>query len=739
MKKFILSSLFMMSIVLLYGQTEGVVIDSFNKPLEAVDVFLVDQKILLKTNEEGEFVTEELSNNSYIHFSKLGYASRLIKYKKGVELQISLEPLHVSLDEVGVTESFSELGNNKLTSIDKKSLKDNLLNSNSMVENITQISGVDMISSGLGIQKVVVRGLSGLRVVTYLNGMKVENQQWANDHGIGFTDLGLSEVELIKGASALKYGGEAVGGLLYFKDNSFVSSKKLNGYLATKFDYSNFYTTNKFGVNWSKNNFYFNLHAQYAISSDYKLPSGRYLKNSRFEQNAIKFSLAHKYKNLQNIFRYQLHNEIVGIPAHLHTNDPASADINSSNITTTSLDFSEAYSVLRPNQFVKNQLFTYKINYFFNDLKLSIHAGHFINNLEEWEKTFYPAFDLTISNTQITPNIRYQNNDLTIAIGSQISKYDNKNNYTERLVPDASSVNIGAYAIFDYEKEDIGYNIGIRHDYKNMKSVDALLGTDFYNEFSFSSYSAGLYYDYKGNIFRATYSGAFRSPHFSELFSDGVHHGTNRYEIGSTDLGIEYSNQFDLKYQWSNDHFGLVINPFIQYIQDFITIVPTNNINSGYRVYNYTQYDEVELRGLEMNLHYHPHLLHNLHLEQSYSFLQTKNKEDDFGLPLTPANSIRTKAILDLKQYNRYLDNFLIHHLHKFKQDSYAEYEELTEAYNVINLRLGIRFNSKIKSSLAINNLMNEQYSPHTSRVRGVAGGIPNPGRSYNISLKYEF
>ena len=43
MKKFILSSLFMMSIVLLYGQTEGVVIDSFNKPLEAVDVFLVDQ------------------------------------------------------------------------------------------------------------------------------------------------------------------------------------------------------------------------------------------------------------------------------------------------------------------------------------------------------------------------------------------------------------------------------------------------------------------------------------------------------------------------------------------------------------------------------------------------------------------------------------------------------------------------------------------------------------------------
>ena len=84
-----------------------------------------------------------------------------------------------------------------------------------MVEDISELSGVDMISSGLGIQKLVVRGLSGMRVVTYLNGMQINNQQWANDHGIGFTDLGLGEVELIKGASSLKYGGEALGGLLF--------------------------------------------------------------------------------------------------------------------------------------------------------------------------------------------------------------------------------------------------------------------------------------------------------------------------------------------------------------------------------------------------------------------------------------------------------------------------------------------------------------------------------------------
>ena len=79
-----------------------------------------------------------------------------------------LDELHVALDEVGVVESFSELGNSRLTSVEKKSLDQVFTLENSMVESISQISGVDIISSGLGIQKVVVRGLSGMRVVTFL-------------------------------------------------------------------------------------------------------------------------------------------------------------------------------------------------------------------------------------------------------------------------------------------------------------------------------------------------------------------------------------------------------------------------------------------------------------------------------------------------------------------------------------------------------------------------------------------
>ena len=310
-------------------------------------------------------------------------------------------------------------------------------------------------------------------------------------------------------------------------------------------------------------------------------------------------------------------------------------------------------------------------------------------------------------------------------------------------MPDASTFNLGPYVLIEYEKDNFGVNSGVRYDYKRLSSVDQVLDLDYDKSFNSTSFSAGVYYKFIDHTFRITFSGAFRSPHVSELFSDGVHHGTNRYEIGDKKLGIEYANQIDLKYQWSNDHLGIVINPFIQDISDFISLNPTDSVIAGYKVYNYMQYDKVEINGVEMNLHYHPHQLHNLHFEQSYSFLQARNrnKNSKYGLALVPANSIKNKIIFKFNDYERLLkfDYLSIYHTYKFKQDSYAEYEELTDSYNVINLQIGLKFSSQFYCSLGLNNILNETYTPHISRVRGIAGGVPNPGRFFNINLKYDF
>ncbi len=743
MKKLILLSFFMAKTFLIIAQNTGLIVDQNNLPIKGANIIYVEQSIMLTSNEKGEFLIDNANHDNVVmQFFKHGYSGKVVKYKKNMPFKVVLNKLHVDLDEVGITESMYELGNSRLTNIERKKLHNNFLQHTSLLESVSELSGVDMISSGLGIQKIIVRGLSGMRVVTYLNGMQINNQQWANDHGIGFTSLGLGEVELIKGSSALKYGSEAIGGLLYFKDNPFIKNEKLSGFVATKFNNSSYLNNSRFGIQGSKNNLFFNLYGEYSISSDYRLPNKTYLFNSRFQQNAIKFSLAHNKSGWHNIFRYQIHAEVTGIPGHVH-GDPSYVNIE--DVASAQLILSEDFSPTRPTQFVNNQLFVYESKYLTNNMVFSLYAAHYINNLKEYEKWTRPAFDLNLSNTLISPSIKYQSNNLTINIGSQAIALLNKNNIDDRLVPDASSYNFGPYLIADYEKEKYGVNIGVRYDYKQIMVNDKtdLFNINYNNTFTNTSFSSGLYYKYADHMFRFSYSGAYRAPYFAELFSNGVHHGTNRYEIGNDKLKIEYANQIDLKYQWADDHFGFIINPFAQYISDFISISPTGSTSSGYKIYNYVQYGKVEIKGVEINLHYHPHQLHNLHLEQSYSFLQTKNKDDAYGLALVPANNVKSKAFFDLSKYSKLLKyrlNYIsMNHIFTFSQNSYAEHEEATNSYSLINLSCGIKFSDKILGSIGVNNMLNETYTPHTSRVRGIAGGIPHPGRSFNINLKYEF
>ena len=507
----------MLSFFIVIAQTKGLVLDTEGKYIDNADIFLADENIIVSTNQSGEFsFNKQLANNTYMHISKQGYHSKLVKFQKSKNLKIILKRLHVDLDEVGVVESFYKLGNSKVTNIEKKKLM--VLSSKSMVESITELGGVDMISSGLGIQKVVVRGLSGMRVVTYLNGMKINNQQWANDHGIGFTELGLGEVELIKGSSALKYGGEAVGGLLYFKDQPFSASDKINGFVATKFNNSSYLSSSQFGLKWNKKNFYINLYGQYSISSDYRLPNNDFLFNSRFKQDAIKFSIAHRYKKIQNIFRFQLHTESTGIPAHVH-GDPT--QVNLLDVTSSTLELPNDYKPTRPTQFINNQLFIYETNYIQDNLKISLHAGHFINHLVEYEKWTVPGFDLTISQSQLMPSVRYQFKDFTFNAGSVISTLKNTNGEGEdKLVPDATTINLGSYLTADYEKGHVGLNTGLRFDIKTISSEDEVLTSEYQNTFSTTSFSSGVYFKNVEHVLRATYSGAFRAPDFSELFSE---------------------------------------------------------------------------------------------------------------------------------------------------------------------------------------------------------------------------
>ncbi|MDA9727062.1 TonB-dependent receptor [Bacteroidota bacterium] len=719
----------------LHSQTNGVLLNLDKVPIKNASVYIADQDIISYTNEFGEFTfSTKIPKNSIIEFKKYGYSTKVVNYKGG-ELKVYLEKLHVELDEVGIIDKSQKLGEGKTLSIETKSLNNNFISSSSLVQTITKLPGINTIGSGLGIQKIVIRGLSGLRVVSYLNGMKVNNQQWANDHGIGFTDLGLSEVELIKGASSLMYGGEAVGGLVFFKDSPFIESKIPSGYIATKFDNSHFLFGNQFGFKWSINNFFINLYGQYDLAADYRLPNNTYLFNSRFRNKGIKFSIAKRTDNTQSIFRYQNNVDEVGIPAHAH-GDLSEIDIN--DLASSELILPDDFEATRPTQFINNHLFTLENIIFNNQSKYTFFIGHFINHLQEFEKWTVPGFDIKTNNSIGRFNYKKFYNNFTFNAGTSFEYLDNKNSEaTDTLTPNASSKDIGFYSILDFENKGVGFNIGVRFDHKNVESSDV----NFENSYTSFSSSAGFFIEKNDHISRLTYSSSFRSPHFSELFSYGLHHGTMRFEIGNLNLENEKSHQFDFKHQWSSQHFAFVVNPFFQYIHNFISINPTSEFyNNTYRIYNYEQFKDVVLYGFEANIHYHPHILHNLHFHQSYSFLNARNLDQDTYLTLTPANKIKTSVNFDVKQYKFLkMSNISLYHMFVFNQDNVSLYESPSDSYNLLNFELVFNPLKNMTIVSGIKNVLNVEYVPHLSRIKEVGSGVPEPGRSFNVSVKYDF
>ena len=135
--------------------------------------------------------------------------------------------LPVMLDEVIVSTPFGETADENVIKVTKVDLaKMSAVNTQTMKDVLGETPGLSFISTGPGIYKPNIRGLSSNRVVVFNQNIRYENQQWGDEHGIDIATGGVSSVELIKGPASILYGSDAIGGVLYFNPQKYL---KYNG------------------------------------------------------------------------------------------------------------------------------------------------------------------------------------------------------------------------------------------------------------------------------------------------------------------------------------------------------------------------------------------------------------------------------------------------------------------------------------------------------------------------------
>ena len=199
---------------------DGVVKDKkTGKPIDLVTVSIPELYQRTTTDPFGKFNFDNLPEVSIdIVFDLLDYESRIIRVniKEFQFLTVELNPKHTVFEEVIVSASEGKLHNENITAIDYRS-KDHIFETGATTlgEALVNIPGVQQSTIGVGVSQPVIRGLSGMRVVTFWNGLRIENQQWGQDHGMATSEVGMKGVEVIKGPSSLLYGADAIGGVLY--------------------------------------------------------------------------------------------------------------------------------------------------------------------------------------------------------------------------------------------------------------------------------------------------------------------------------------------------------------------------------------------------------------------------------------------------------------------------------------------------------------------------------------------
>ena len=181
------------------------------------------------------------------------------------------------------------------------------------------------------LQNQVIRGLTGMRVLTSQNGLRLENQQWGADHGFAVLNLGIDRAEVIKGPSSLIYGADALGGVIYLADEPYANTNKTEIKASTKFESNSLATVNKISYKTSKNNLrlavyggYFSR-SNYAIGNSFSLENNSdsiFALNSKNSGGSFKTAIGYNKNNWISNLRYQVLYFQNGLPGHTHAANP---------------------------------------------------------------------------------------------------------------------------------------------------------------------------------------------------------------------------------------------------------------------------------------------------------------------------------------------------------------------------------------------------------------------------------
>lgn len=707
---------------------QGVVIDNVTSlPLGNVKINIRDTKTVYSTDKSGKFGFDiPAINDPELEFSLEGYRTFSKKINVGKDtsefLLISLSKLEFETPVIAVTDSKEKSGLDNLLELSNV-LKDKELQNNlgqTVAATLKNETGIAIQSMGPAPSRPVYRGLSGDRVVLSEDGVKTTDMSATSpDHAVTIDPFSLQRIEVIRGPKVLLQTSTTIGGIINAVRN------EIPQYLTDRvnLNFGSYYESSNNGYLLSGvlqvplKNFEFRGEGTYRKSSDISSPEG-VLPNTSIKTYTYSGGLSYIFDQSFAGVSGRNYTSDYGIPGGFIGAHPKGVNIS---MKREQLNF-------KLNHNINGKL----IDYFDADFSFADYRH------TEFERKDIIGAQFLIKNYLGSLNL-YHNNFWSFKKGIYGISADFRNFKVGGYVFTPPSVSQSISMYFDEEIENIGklslefagryhYNFIDPDQQIQLANLDSVYSRVF-NTFSFSAsavYALNEAFNVGINLSRSS-----RVPTIEELYSDGPHLAAYSYEIGNPDLSDESGIGSEIFFYHNGEKVYSMLTLFYNKLYDYIIPRNTGEINYATLLPIYqTEGVNANMLGVEGQLEYN--FLKNLNLNASLSYTYGQITGSDSPLPQIPP----LKAIFELG-YSKSNYFFGINSEIASAQNRVDEFEEPTAGYVIFGATGQYSIygnNSAHNFSLNIENLTNQIYRNHLSRIKSI---FPEPG--FSIRLVYKF
>lgn len=754
------------------------------EPVKNASVYLVDLKKSTVSDQNGNYAFQNLKSGKYfVEITGDNYTSLLVSIEVSQDAvsDFTLQKSAKEIDEVVVT-AVTRASELKKIPVVIKSVDKNIINQNAstnLIDGLKNIPGVNQITSGAAISKPVIRGLGYNRVITLVDGIKQEGQQWGGEHGIEIDEFSVGKVEIVKGPGSLMYGSDGIAGVLNFISPKVAANGKIENQLITNYQTNNNLIATSFSNKGNKNGFVWEGRLTNKLAGNYENKYDGKVLNSGFKELDGNLMLGINKNWGHSYFNVSSYNTTLNIVEGERNADGKFTFINSNgdDVTATDEDY-KGYKVGFPHQEINHLRLTSNNYFLLKNGTINADFAFQNNKRKEFADATNPDekelfFDLNTFNYNVRYNVKETNNwETSFGIGGM--QQSNTNKGVEALIPDYQFFDAGAFV---FTQKTFNKNLtlagGLRFDNRNVNVQEMLEDTEvkfakFNKNYSGISGSLGLSYQLdKQSTIKLNLSRGFRAPNIAELSSNGIHEGTFRYEIGDINLKSEISHQIDAAYFLNSDHISFEFTPFVNFISNYIYTEKMQDANGNDVIidpsdpvpaFKFTQ-GNAQLFGGEIFLDFHPHPFDWLHVENSFSYVratQNNRPDNEKFLPFIPAPKYRGEIKTNFEKVNNTFSDFYAKFSvdHYFKQNNiYSAFdtETATPAYTLLSVGIGAdikAFGKKDFFNVFISgeNLTDVAYQNHLSRLKYAPEnpatgrmGVFNMGRNFSVKLMMNF